>query len=134
MRQIYWALFLLLLLSSCVLKKEPTAPTLNFKSGVGYIPEGSSVDTNALIKIGLEAQKTSSDMRYLQIERRIDSNTAVLFSSVLTAASKTSFDKDFECRTAVSKTIHTEQYFFKVSDDNGFTFEKNMTLKVDPAL
>jgi|GEM_PF-5600246 len=120
-------------LSSCVLKHNPTAPSMTFKVGPAYKPDSSVVDTSATVLVGFSANRANSNMRYLQVTKAIDTMTPVVLTAyVLLDTQLTSVNKDFSFKTGGYRTDKTETYTFKISDEEGYTFQKSIAFIVHP--
>ena len=125
--------FFILALSSCVLKHDPASPTMTFKVGPAYTSANATIDTAASILIGFSATKNTSIMRYLQVTRAIDTlSPALLNTYILIDSEANSINRDFSFKAGKYLTNTTETYTFKISDDEGYTFQKAISFTVHP--
>lgn len=120
-------------LSSCVLKHNPTAPAMAFKIGPAYTLDSAMVDTSATVVIGFMASRSSSNMRFLEVSKAVDTLAPVVLGTyVLIDSNLNSINRDFTYKTGVYRSATFETYTFKISDEAGYTFTKSIAFTVHP--
>jgi hypothetical protein len=106
---------------------------MTFKVSPAYTMDSAIVDTSATVLIGFSATKGTSNMRYLQVAKGIDTMTPVLLNAyVLLDSQQTSLNRDFSFKAGVYQTDELETYTFKISDEEGYTFQKSIAFTIHP--
>jgi len=125
-------LILLMAISFLSCKKDKMIPpTIDFKTGTGYISTDSHVALNTDFMIGVDAKRTEAedDLKTFVVTRSYDGGTdSTLESLTLSQAEAGEFQKDYGFTTR--NTAGTEKYSFTVTNRDGLITTESITITV----
>jgi hypothetical protein len=112
-------------------KDEHIPPNITFKIAAGYTSADATVDTSAAILFGIDVQKTEDELKTFDVSVSLDGATATSiagYPETLAAADEDGFSRDVAVITR--NVAGTEKYTFTVTDRDGNSAQKSVTLMV----
>ncbi len=115
---------------SCSKEKDAELPEISFKSGGNYTDGNASVGQNAVVNVGVVADKNKKDLRRFVVNYSFDAGTYNQYESyLLKSGEKQHFERDVKITTR--NEIGTERWQFEISDVDGNTARKEIVLTVN---
>ena len=106
-------------------------PTLDFKTGVGYISADAHVALNTGFKIGVDTKRTEQhdDLKTFIVTLSYDGGAETTIDNVTIASAQAGeFTKDYDLTTR--NQSGTEKYTFTVTNRDGLITTKSITVTV----
>lgn len=116
--------------SSCE-KDKMIPPTLDFKTGTGYISADTHLALSTSFKIGVDAKRTEAndDLKTFTVTRSFDGGAESTIDNVTISADQAGqFTKDYDLTTRNQNG--TEKYTFTVTNRDGLITTKSITVTV----
>ena len=116
--------------ASCKKEKEAKLPTVTLKTGAGYYSSSGPVSKNAILKIGMVAEKNESDLRKLDITVVLPHETSETNKKTfyIDAGDADRFEAEYELNTGNESGNQT--WRFKATDKLGNVGEESIILNV----
>ncbi|MEZ4722981.1 MAG: hypothetical protein R2813_13990 [Flavobacteriales bacterium] len=111
--------------------EEEEAPELMFKSGGSYTAADATVSVGDVVTIGIEAEvhEEKDPLKKFNISKSV--NGGALEDVYNEDLSSESFDYDFTVTIDSTQKGNTEKYTFTVTNRDGLTGQKSLTLTVN---
>jgi hypothetical protein len=112
-------------------KDKMIPPTIDFKTGTGYISTDSHVALNMDFMIGVDAKRTEAedDLKKFVVTRSYDGGTdSTIDNLALSTAEAGEFQKDYSFTTRNTPGI--EKYSFTVANRDGLITTESITITV----
>lgn len=122
-----------LVFTSCKKEKEEEeeAPEIMFKSGGAYTSSDAAVSVGDEVTIGIEAEvhEEKDPLKKFNISKSVDGGSSTsVYSEDL---SDESFEYDYKFTVEASQSGHSEKYTFTVTNRDGLTGQKSLTLTIN---
>ena len=119
-----------LFFSSCE-KDKMIPPTLDFKTGVGYVSADTHLAVSTAFKIGVDAKRTEAndDLKTFIVTKSNDGGAETTIDNVTIPSDEAGeFTKDYDFTTRNQAGI--EKYTFTVTNRDGLITTKSITITV----
>jgi len=116
--------------SSCK-KDKMIPPTIDFKTGAGYVSGDAHIALSTNFTVGIDAKRTEAedDLKTFVVTVSYDGGAeSTIDNNILTSAEAGEFEKDYTLTTR--NTAGTEKYSFTVTNRDGLITTKAITITV----
>jgi hypothetical protein len=109
---------------------EPAA-SLEFKTGIGYVSQDSSIRGGSSVKVGIVADKAENNLKTFNVSVSYDGSftTKTVWNFTIPSDKNAHYDKDVNF--TVRNQTGTEKYYFTIVDADENVIQKILTFSVE---
>jgi hypothetical protein len=123
-------LFFLLFCISCENEQEPAA-SIEFKSGIGYTSQDTSISKGSSLKVGIVADKAENNLKAYNVSVSYDGASTTITVQNFTIASDENTHYDKDVNFTVRNQTGIEKYYFTIVDVDGNVVQKMLTFTIE---